>query len=170
MSRFVLLALLTLTASGCALGPRYQRPDAGVPDTFRGAATTVVATESLADLEWATLFDDPALTALVTTALQQNFDLRIAAERVQQARAIYRIRRSDRFPTIGASAGVVTAGASREGASPIPDGVNRDVTYGEAGIDFSWELDVWGRLRSLEAASQARYLATEEAGAPSSRS
>ncbi len=87
MSRLVLLILITLTAAGCALGPRYQRPDVAVPDTFRGATTAGASADSLADLQWSALFDDPALTALVTTALQQNFDLRIAAERVQQARA-----------------------------------------------------------------------------------
>ena len=162
MSRLVLLLSITLIAAGCALGPRYQRPDVAVPDTFRGA-TAGASPDSLADLQWSALFDDPALTALVTTALQQNFDLRIAAERVQQARAVYRIQRSERFPAIGGSAGVVTSGASREGATPIPDGADRDVTYAQAGVDFSWELDVWGRLRSLEASSRARYLATEEA-------
>jgi outer membrane protein, multidrug efflux system len=163
MSRLMLLLSIAITAAGCALGPRYQRPDVAVPETFRGAPATDARTDSLADLQWSALFDDPALTALVTTALQQNFDVRIAAERVQQARAVYRIRRSDRFPAIGGSAGVVTSGASREGAAPIPDGVDRDVTYAQAGVDFSWELDLWGRLRSLEASSRARYLATEEA-------
>jgi len=162
MSRLVLLLSITLIAAGCALGPRYQRPDVPVPDTFRGAPAGA-SPDSLADLQWSALFDDPALTALVTTALQQNFDLRIAAERVQQARAVYRIQRSERFPAIGGSAGVVTSGASRAGATPIPDGADRDVTYAQAGVDFSWELDVWGRLRSLEASSRARYLATEEA-------
>ena len=163
MSRLVLLIVITLTAAGCALGPRYRRPDVAVPETFRGAPAAGASLDSLADLQWSALFDDPALTALVTTALQQNFDLRIAAERVQQARAVYRIRRSDRFPAIGASAGVVTSGASREGATPVQNGADRDVTYAQAGIDFSWELDVWGRLRSLEESSRARYLATEEA-------
>src|SRR4029453_8864406 len=103
---------------------------------------------SLADLEWAAIFDDPALTALVTAALRENFDLRIAAERVQQARALYRISRSDRYPTIGASAGVITSGASREGATPLPAGVDRDVTYGQAGIGLAWEPYEWGRVRS----------------------
>jgi NodT family efflux transporter outer membrane factor (OMF) lipoprotein len=166
MSRLLLVTLIALTSAGCALGPRYQRPDVAVPDAFRGAApaaTPAAAADSLADLEWSKLFDDPALTALVTTALQQNFDLRIAAERVQQARAVARIRRSDRFPTVGASAGVVTAGASRKGATPVPEGADRDVTYGEAGVDVTWELDLWGRLRSLEDAARARYLASEEA-------
>jgi multidrug efflux system outer membrane protein len=163
VSRLALVTLLALTAAGCALGPRYKRPDVPVPDAHRGAPTVADAAASLADRDWQTLFDDPVLTSLVTTALQQNFDLRIAAERVQQARAIARIRRSDRFPTIGASAGVTTTGASREGATPVPAGADRDVTYGEAGIQLGWELDVWGRLRSQETAAVARYLASEEA-------
>ena len=97
MSRLFALAFVAITAAGCALGPRYKRPDVAVPDAFRGAPAAATA-ESLADLQPSALFDDPALDALVTTALQQNFDLRIAAERVQQARALYRVRRSDRFP------------------------------------------------------------------------
>jgi multidrug efflux system outer membrane protein len=161
MSRLALVTLLALTSAGCAVGPRYTRPDVPLPDRFEAASAA--GTASLADIAWPGLFDDPALTALVTTALQQNFDLRIAAERVQQARAIARIRRGERFPTIGATAGVVTAGASREGATAIPDGSDRDVTYGEAGIELGWELDVWGRLRSQETAARARYLASEEA-------
>lgn len=163
MSRLILVTFITLTAAGCALGPRYARPKVPVPDTYRGAAAGAPAAASLADLEWSALFADQALTDLVTTALQQNFDVRIAAERVLQARAAYRITRSDRFPTVGASAGVATSGASREGATPIPEGVDRDVTYGEAGVSLGWELDVWGRVRSRTEASRARYLATEEA-------
>jgi multidrug efflux system outer membrane protein len=162
MSRLLALLLVLVVTTGCALGPRYKRPDVAVPDAHRGTPLAPTA-QSLADLEWQALFDDPALTELVTTALRQNFDLRIAAERVQQARAVARIARSERFPAIGASAGVVTSGASREGATAIPDGVDRDVTYGEAGISLGWELDVWGRVRSLDEAARARYFASEEA-------
>jgi multidrug efflux system outer membrane protein len=162
MLRYVLVTFVTLTAAGCALGPRYARPDVPVPQTHRGAPVHAPGDASLADLEWAAIFDDPALTALVTTALRENFDLRIAAERVQQARALYRISRSERYPTIGASAGVITSGASREGATPLPDGVDRDVTYGQAGVGLDWELDVWGRVRSQNEAAHARYLASEQ--------
>jgi multidrug efflux system outer membrane protein len=162
MSRLLAILIVLVVTTGCALGPRYKRPDVAVPETHRGAAA-ITSAESLADLEWQALFDDPVLTELLTTALRQNFDLRIAAERVQQARAVARIARSERFPTIGASAGVVTSGASREGATPIPDGADRDVTYGEAGVSLGWELDVWGRVRSLDEAARARYFASEEA-------
>jgi multidrug efflux system outer membrane protein len=162
MSRLLSVLLVLALTTACAVGPRYQRPAVAVPDTHRGASAAA-STDSLADLEWQKLFDDPVLTELVTTALRQNFDLRIAAERVQQARAVARIARSERFPTVGASAGLVTSGASREGATPIPDGVDRDVTYGDAGVNLSWELDVWGRVRSLDEAARARYLASENA-------
>lgn len=153
-----------LLTAGCTLGPRYKRPEVPTPAAFRGDDSRPDhGAGSLADSEWSALFDDPALTQIVTGALQQNFDVRIAAERVLQARAIYRIARSDRFPTIGASAGVTTAAASREGATALPEGVDRDVTYTEAGFRLSWELDVWGRLRRLTESARARYLATEEA-------
>jgi multidrug efflux system outer membrane protein len=162
MLRYLFVTIVALTAAGCALGPRYTRPEVPLPAAHRGAPPAASADASLADLEWAAIFDDPALTALVTTALRENFDLRIAAERVQQARALYRISRSDRYPAIGASAGVITSGASREGATPVPGGVDRDVTYGQAGIGLDWELDVWGRVRSQNEAAHARYVASEE--------
>jgi multidrug efflux system outer membrane protein len=158
----VVVTLFTLASGACALGPRYARPEVPLPPTHRGAPLTA-SPESLADLEWSALFADPALTALVTTALMGNFYVRIAAERVQQARALARVAKSDRYPTVGASAGVVTSGASREGAAPVPAGADRDVTYGEAGVNLTWELDVWGRLRSLDEAARARYVASEEA-------
>ena len=164
MSRLLLVILISLVAAGCTLGPRYRRPEVPTPLTFRGAeAATDQTAGSLADLEWSALFNDPKLTEAVTGALQRNFDVRIAAERVLQARAIYRIARSDRFPEVGASANVATARAPREGATALPEGADRDVTYTEAGFSLSWELDVWGRLRSLTEAARARYLATEEA-------
>jgi NodT family efflux transporter outer membrane factor (OMF) lipoprotein len=162
MFRHALVTVVTLAVSGCALGPRYQRPDVKLPEAHRFTPPAAPGASSLADLEWAALFDDPALTELVTAALRENFDLRIAAERVQQARALARIADSARYPTVGASAGLTTSGASREGATPIPDGVDRDATVGQLGVSFGWELDVWGRLRSQSDAARARYIASEE--------
>jgi len=164
MSRLIVVTLISLVAAGCTLGPRYKRPEVAAPAAFRGADPSIdSASGSLADLEWPALFNDPALTTIVTSALKQNFDVRIAAERVLQARALYRITRSDQFPQVGASANVVTSGASREGATAIPEGADRDVTYTETGFSVSWELDVWGRLRRLTESARARYAATEQA-------
>ena len=163
-------ALLAVVTASCALGPNYKRPVIEAPASFRGDPAAQVgqvgqvSARSLADLKWFDLFRDETLTGLVNTALQQNFDARIAAERVLQARALFRIARSDQLPAVDGSAGVTAARASRAGANrAIPDDVDTDVSYTEVGFSLGWELDVWGRLRRLTESAQAQYLATEEA-------
>ncbi len=158
----LMLVLSVLLVSACTLGPNYKRPVVEPPAAFRGAAAST-SPESLADLRWSELFQDPTLTALVTAALRDNFDLRIAAERVLQARAVYRIRRADRFPTVDASGNAVATRVSEAGARSVPPGGDPDVTYTEAGFSLGWELDVWGRLRRLTESARAQYAATEEA-------
>jgi multidrug efflux system outer membrane protein len=151
-------------AASCTLGPNYKRPVVPVPEAHRGASASAAGAASLADLQWFELFRDAALTELVNAALQQNFDVRIAAERVLQARAALGIARSEQFPAIGASADLVASRASRRGAaSGVADGAATDVSYVQAGFTFGWEIDVWGRLRRLTEAARAQYLATEEA-------
>jgi multidrug efflux system outer membrane protein len=159
--------LAVLLTAGCALGPNYKRPAIEAPASFRGDVTTAggqTTAGSLADLKWFDLFRDDTLTGLVNTALTQNFDTRIAAERVLQARALFRITRSDQFPAIDGSAAVNAVRASQAGANrAIPEGADTDVSYAEIGFSLGWELDVWGRLRRLTESARAQYLATEEA-------
>jgi NodT family efflux transporter outer membrane factor (OMF) lipoprotein len=162
--RLVILFLSVLTLASCTLGPDYKRPVVPTPATVRGADPATAGAASLADLRWSELFRDDTLTELVTGALQENFDLRIAAERVLQARAVFRITRSDQFPEVGASVDVVTTRISRTGSNrAIPRDVDPDVTFTEAGFSLGWELDVWGRLRRLTESARAQYFATEEA-------
>jgi outer membrane protein, multidrug efflux system len=164
VSLTLIAALLT---ASCTLGPNYKRPAVEMPAAFRGdtaASSGQPRPDSLADVAWAELFQDDTLTALVTTALQQNFDLRIAAERVLQARAVLGITRSDQFPVVNGSVVANTARLSRTGAGgDIPDDASTDASFTRIGFGFGWELDVWGRLRRLTEASRAQYLATEEA-------
>jgi NodT family efflux transporter outer membrane factor (OMF) lipoprotein len=148
--------------ASCTLGRDYTRPVVPTPSAHRSAAVDTSAA-SLADVKWFDLFRDETLTGLVTTALHENFELRIAAERVLQARAIFGMVRADRLPAVGASAEVIAARASRTGATAIPPGADTDVSYTQAGFSLGWELDVWGRLRRLSEAARAQYLATEEA-------
>src|SRR3989442_201489 len=90
LTRFVIVSFVTLVTASCTLGPDYRRPVIPTPDTFRGAdSASEAGAASLADLRWSELFRDDVLTGLVTNALRQNFDVRIAAERVLQARAGY---------------------------------------------------------------------------------
>lgn len=163
---------VTFVAGGllasCALGPDYKRPVVQTPSAFRGSAPAAgqgsAADASIADSKWSELFRDDTLTQLVTAALQRNFELRLAAERVLQARAILGITRADRFPTVDASAGVTATRPSRTGAGgATPAGFDTDVSYTQAGFSLGWEIDVWGRLRRLNESARAEYLATEEA-------
>ena len=154
---------IAMLLSSCAVGPNYKRPAVQVPEQFR-AADSPASEKSLADLKWFELFEDDVLKQLVTTALQQNFDLRIAAERVLQARAQLGVTRSDQFPTINATGEFVAQRGSSIGQIVfIPRGTNLDVSYTQAGFTLGWELDVWGRLRRLTESARAQYLASEEA-------
>jgi len=156
--------LCAAAVASCTPGPNYERPIVETPGAYRGATSAPPTTDSVADLKWFDLFKDDQLTEFVNTALKQNFDLRIAAERVLQARAAYGITRSGQFPEVTASADLVAARASRVGATQgIPDDADTSVSYVQAGFGLSWEIDVWGRLRRLNESARARYLATEEA-------
>jgi multidrug efflux system outer membrane protein len=150
-------------AASCTVGPDYKRPVVQPPSTFRGETATPSA-ESLADVKWFEVFRDDTLNDLVTNALKQNFELRVAAERVLQARALYGISRADRFPQVDASAAANVLRNSRSGSvRGIPSDAASDVSYLQAGFSLGWEIDVWGRLRRLNEAARAQYLASEEA-------
>jgi multidrug efflux system outer membrane protein len=156
------LLLLPLLAAGCAVGPNYKRPAAAVPPQFRGAPAGGSAA-SLADQKWSDLFQDDALKQLVTEALEHNFDLGIAAERVLEARAQFRITRANQYPNLSAQGSFTASRSSLIGANnQIPPGKNLDVSYTQAGLALAWELDFWGRLRRLTESARAQYLASEE--------
>ena len=153
-----------LISAGCTVGPNYHRPAIQTPPAFRGPAPGALsATDSIADVKWPSIFNDPQLTAIITTALTDNYDVRIAAARVLQARAQFAIARSNIFPTLSGSASNTAQRGSSVGSIVfIPRGTNLDVDYTSTGFNLSWELDVWGRLRRLTEAARAQYLATEE--------
>src|SRR2546427_9213450 len=163
--RFVIVTIVALVTASCALGPDYKRPVIPTPPAFRGAvAASDAGATSLADLRWSQLFRDEVLTGLVANALQQNFDVRIAAERVLQARAVYRINRSEQFPAVDASASVVSTRISVAGANrAIPRNVDPNVSYTEAGFSLGWELVAWGRLPRPTESARAQHFATLEA-------
>jgi multidrug efflux system outer membrane protein len=159
------VVLSALLVSACAVGPNYKRPTVPVPGQFRDTGPEQPASpESLADVKWFDLFQDDVLKQLVNTALDQNFDLRVAAARVLQARAQLGVSRSDQYPTIDVAGDFVASRTSTVGSIIfIPRGTNLDVSYTQAGFRLGWELDVWGRLRRLTEAASAEYLASEEA-------
>ena len=145
--------------AGCAVGPDYRRPADPVlsPAAFRGE--TSGATNSLADLPWWRVFHDDALQALVRTALTNNYDVRIAVARVEQARAGAAAARGAFYPQLDYA---LTAGGGKNisGDAPSPTGKRGSVLA--ADVTASWELDLWGRLRRLNESARAQYLASEQ--------
>src|SRR5207247_9715074 len=159
----VLLAAGSLLLSGCVMGPNYQRPKLDTPATFRGADASA-GEASLADTRWSDLFKDPVLTDLITTALKQNYDIRIAAERVLEARAELGITDSELFPSLDLNGTFSANRNSLIGSNRfLPKGVTNDVSYSQLGFRLGWELDVWGRVRRLRESARAQYLASEDA-------
>jgi len=150
------VALLVL--AGCAVGPNYARPPVAAPTQFRGQVTPAQAA-SLADRPWWEIVNDATLASLIDEALRNNYDLRAAAWRVEEARADAGIARSTFFPQVQAGAGWSRSRSSSYVTGvPIPPASLYDVNLG-----LSWELDLWGRIRRLDQAALAAYLGTEEA-------
>ena len=161
-SRWLPIASAALLLSGCKIGPNYHRPQIPVPDQFRNAPAAGAA--SIADTKWFNLFQDDTLKQLVTTALANNFDLRIAAERVLEARAQYGITRGGLLPTLDGQAQFTASRSSSVGSfNFIPAGTNLSTSYTQANLLLNWEVDLWGRVRRLTEAARAQYLASEDA-------
>jgi NodT family efflux transporter outer membrane factor (OMF) lipoprotein len=163
MMRALLPFVLIGCLCSCLVGPNYKRPQTPVPDQFRNASPSNTQ-ESLGDRKWFDLFQDDTLRQLVTTALDHNFDVRIAAERVLEARAQFGITRANMLPTLDAAGQFTASRSSSVGSFPfIRPGENLAVSYTQAELQFNWELDLWGRLRRLTEAARAQYLASEDA-------
>ena len=158
--RTLTVALAATLAIACTLMPDYQRPAAPVPASFPNAPRIVAATSADA-ITWRDYFAAAQLREVIALALANNRDLRVAALNIEQARAQYRIQRADPFPTIGATGG--------QSAQRLPGDLsgsgNADVfRQYSATVGFSaYELDFFGRIRSLNAEALEIYLGTEEA-------
>src|SRR5262245_15560537 len=114
MARRLILLALAVAASGCALGPNYKRPEIPVPPTWRDIPAAEA--ESFANTPWWQVFDDPQLQELIKTALVENKDLKIAVERIEEARARYGFTKADLWPQVNANA---TAGRLRFNAGSL---------------------------------------------------
>jgi multidrug efflux system outer membrane protein len=128
------------------------------PSTFRAQATPQQA-ESFADLPWWSAFNDPVLQGLITEAVQNNYDVKIAVARIEQARAALGVARSEALPQLNYTAGAGAGRAAVQGVRSVDA-----TTVGTIGgaIDFAWEMDVWGRIRRSTEAAQANLMGQED--------
>jgi len=175
-----LLSLMVFTCA-CTVGPNYQRPKVDVPAAYRGTApetaqaqqspsqqTSQSAQTSFGEQKWWEVFQDPELQELIRTALRQNYDVRIAAARILEARAQLKITRADQLPTIGAG---VTGQNDRfsdmefpiceEGYCAPVSSPGHQTDTNTVSASMSWDLDFWGKYRRATEAARANLLETE---------
>jgi multidrug efflux system outer membrane protein len=150
-----------LALASCSLVPRYERPPAPVSPAWEAPAGAAPGLTTAADLGWRDVLGDERLQALVALALENNRDLRVAALNVELTRAQYRIQRAEQLPSLAATAGSTT---QRVPADLNLNGAATTSTTYSVGLGVSaFELDLFGRVRSLSAAALEQYLSTEEA-------
>ena len=158
--------------SACSLAPTYRRPDAPVAaafpaDSAGAAAKTGAATAPASgardaiDTGWREYFNEPRLQQLIAAALDNNRDLRTAALRMEEARALYNVQSADRLPNVNANLGATRAKTPAMLSSSGQSAIGKRVDAGLAISSF--ELDFFGRVKSLNDAALASYLATDEA-------
>jgi outer membrane protein, multidrug efflux system len=160
VARAALSVIVVFFLGGCAVGPDYLRPKILTPDNYRGAPEPPKA-ESLADLPWWELFKDQVLQELTKQALSNNYDLRTAAARVEEARAQVGVTRSFFYPQVNLNGGGTAQQVSRATDPTQAFGANRNFQNWVAGFSTVWEFDVFGRIRRQTEAASATYVATE---------
>lgn len=158
MKLATLFLMLAMFVSGCAIGPRYHEPVLELPQSYR-SYQTLEQGESMVNLPWWRVFNDKTLQELIREALVNNYDLRLAAARVDEARAMVGVTRSQIMPHTD-----LTSSASRDRNSKVlyPNEDRVDSTF-TGGFDTNWEVDLWGKIRQSIRASKAEFLATEDA-------
>ncbi len=165
LSRWIVLGVVTAgLLAGCAVGPDYTRPTLTPPEAFRGQVGPREAA-SLADLPWWEVFGDPTLKSLIEEALASNYDLRIAAARVEQARAQVTVARAPFYPSVGYN---VLAQRSQGFASSLGIGGQTaqqppPTNLFLGALSAAWEIDLWGQIRRSSEAAFAQFLASDEA-------
>ena len=157
MSKFKLLTLSAIfVLAGCSLAPDYQRPALPVPQQFSLKQNALVAAPGeYQDTGWRSFFVDSQVKALIGEALVNNRDLRMAVLKVQEARAQYGVTDADRYPQI-------TAGSSGTYSGKLKGDSSTDREF-EAGLNLSFDLDFFGRLKNMSEAERQNFFASEEA-------
>jgi len=159
MRGLMVLAFTALLAA-CTVGPDYVRPVIDVPDAFNNGDSNA---HQSANIAWWKQFQDPVLDSLITEALANNRNIKIAVANIEQAAAVLTQTQSAFYPQIGYNGSGAKERASEAGAIPLPLIIQNPRTSYEVLASASWEIDLWGRIRRLSESAQAELLATEAA-------
>jgi outer membrane protein, multidrug efflux system len=159
MKRSFVIIMTILLLGGCAIGPDYRRPEITAPPAWQVDMQTAKDT---ANTLWWEQFNDPALNELITTALKQNYDLRIATARVEEYYGRYGATRADLFPQVGYDGSVSRNQLTTKGPLPVSAGTNPKYSLYQAELSASWEIDLWGKIRRATEAAQADLMSAED--------
>lgn len=154
-TRLFATTALALLLSSCRVGPNYSRPQLALPDQYRGLAPAIgssLPSETFGEMKWFSVFQDRVLEDLIHEALTNNYDVRIAAARVAQAKAIVGISKADQLPSLSGSAGIQQIKSQLFPGGPTFDSVSAQASY---------IVDFWGQYRRATEASRANLAATE---------
>lgn len=161
IKQLTLTVLAASVLSGCSLAPKFLRPEAPVAADYPTPSAVAANQSRATETGWRTFFPDARLQSLISTALVNNRDLRVAALRIEEARAQYNIQSADLLPNFN---GTATGARARTPGSLTSTGNSTVSSNYQVGLSLaSFELDFFGRVRSLNDAALAQYLATEEA-------
>jgi multidrug efflux system outer membrane protein len=164
IKQLTLSLLIAGVVSGCSMAPKFMRPDAPVSSEYPDQGKDKLSADTqlrASEIGWRNFFPDQRLQALISAALVNNRDLRVAAYRIEEARSLYNIQRADLLPNLDA---VATGSRGRTPASLSPTGTSVVSSNYQVGLSLaSFELDFFGRVRSLSDSALAQYLSTEEA-------
>jgi multidrug efflux system outer membrane protein len=152
---------------GCSVGPNYKRPAVAAPAIYRGQTAeepadphgspdqnATNAAVSLGDQKWSTLFDDPILQQLIRTALANNYDVRVAAARILEAQAQFKITRANQYPQVSAGVSILQEQEPKD-SSLFPA---YQINEGALVLNASWNVDFWGRYRRATESARAQLL------------
>lgn len=159
MNKAFLSMIVAVLLAGCAIGPDYKRPTIDIPGTWRVEEKEAKDTANTA---WWRQFGDPVLDNLVSIALKENKDVKIAAARVEQFLGQYTTTRAALFPQISASGSAGRTNLSEHGAVPLTESTQNPADNYQAILNANWEIDLWGKLRRSTEAARAELLSTEE--------
>jgi multidrug efflux system outer membrane protein len=171
---FATLSFVTL--AGCKVGPNYKRPVVNTPASFRGGLAPDIATATppnttpLGAQKWDTVFTDPVLQDLIREALKNNYDVKIAADRVLEEQAAVGVTRAGEFPTLSGGAsytvlslpgGLLSNNSSSSSSSSSSNNARTNDYSGGLTASAAWNLDFWGYYRRMTEAQRAEYRATQ---------
>lgn len=158
--RLIVSLLVVFAFCGCMMGRDYQRPAVKAPETWRVPEKEA---RQAANTAWWEQFNDPVLNNLIQTALKENKDILIAAQRIEEHLGRYGVARADLFPQVSAGGSAGQQRITQEGHQPIPSTLSPTYDNYQATINVNWEIDLWGKIRRASEAARADLLSTQEA-------